>query len=119
MSIKTTSGAPLLEIRRRGQLIAETIRGMGYQEYVVDDLRQAAIERHLEVIGEALRRIADDDPPTLNRIDASRGFIGLRNVIAHGYDRLVQRRIWEAVTQELPVALTEVDELLEELGVTA
>ncbi len=116
MTINLKSGAPLLEIRRRALLIADAIDGLAYEQYVADQQRQASVERHLEVIGEAFRRLSDGDRETVDRIEASQGFIGLRNVIAHGYDRLVLERIWNAVTDELPSVVVQVAELLEELG---
>jgi len=116
MPINWRSGAPLLEIKWRAHLVAELVEGVTYERYLDEPQRQATFERHLEVIGEAFNRIARADEETAARIEKHQGFIGLRNVIDHGYDRLVQSKIWDAVTEELPAGALQVATLLEEFG---
>ena len=116
MSINPRLGTPLLEILRRARFISEATAGVTYEQYAADPQLQALVERHLEVIGEAFRRISDADEATADRLETAQGFIGLRNVIAHGYDRLVHQRIWDVVTGSLPSTIDQVSSLLEELG---
>ncbi len=40
--------------------------------------------------------------------------ISFRNVLAHGYDAVVDQRVWQAVTTEVPILLVEVRGLMEE-----
>ena len=116
MDISPRSRAPLLEIRRRTRLVKEAVDGLSYEAYLGDLQVQASVERHLEVIGEACRRLTDDELVIAERIEDLRTFIGLRNVIAHGYDRLVQETIWEAVTVDVATLDNQVSRLLDELG---
>lgn len=69
-----------------------------------------AIEREIEVIGEATRRILDvqDDFPISN----ARQIIGTRNNIVHGYDKVDEAMIWSIILKHLPILKTEVESLL-------
>ena len=116
MPINERSAAPLLEVQRRAGLIADAIAGTSYGQYLAEPQLQAIVERHLEVIGEALNRIARSDPYTASRIFDLRGFVSLRNVISHQYDKLVYETVWETVTDELPLLVTDITTLLRELG---
>jgi uncharacterized protein with HEPN domain len=53
-----------------------------YSNYRQNTLLKRAIERNLEIIGEAMTRILKEDP-TL-QIENSKKIIGLRNQIIHG-----------------------------------
>lgn len=69
-----------------------------------------AIERNIEIIGEAVNRIIKANPefPITN----ARKIIDTRNRIIHGYDSVSEDIIWAIVVRELGNLETEVDELL-------
>ncbi len=69
-----------------------------------------AIERNIEIIGEAVNRIIKVNPefPITN----ARKIIDTRNRIIHGYDSVSEDIIWAIVVRELGNLETEVDELL-------
>lgn len=69
-----------------------------------------AIERNIEIIGEAVNRIIKANPeyPITN----ARKIIDTRNRIIHGYDTVSEDIIWAIVVRELGDLETEVDELL-------
>ncbi|RAI95199.1 uncharacterized protein DUF86 [Algoriphagus yeomjeoni] len=48
-------------------------------EYKKNSMRKRAVERHLEIIGEALNRILKRDPLFEDRIKNARSIVGLRN----------------------------------------
>ena len=48
-------------------------------------LRQA-VERNLQIIGEAVGRLRRDDPETADRLSEHERIVGFRNVLVHGYD---------------------------------
>jgi len=76
-----------------------------------NDLKaRKAIERNIEIIGEAMKRITDIEPDIL--ISDSRKIIDTRNRIIHGYDKISADVIWLIVTRYLPVLNKEVKELL-------
>lgn len=79
---------------------------------------RSAVERQLEIIGEALSRLAKAAPDLAERIPGARSAIGMRNVLIHGYARVDNETVWRTATEAVPVLRTEVAELLLELGDT-
>jgi uncharacterized protein with HEPN domain len=76
-----------------------------------NDLRtRRAVERNIEIIGEALSRILNRDK-TLT-ITNSRNIVDTRNRIIHGYDSVSDDIIWGIVIRHLPVLQTEIQTLL-------
>ena len=73
---------------------------------------QQAVERNLEIIGEATKRILEINP-NIN-ISNSRKIVGARNRIIHGYDDIDNTEIWSIIINSLPILKKEIDELLKE-----
>lgn len=69
-----------------------------------------AIERNLEIIGEAINRILKEDPAF--PIENAKRIIGLRNQIIHGYDSVSDENIWGIITVYLPKLKSEVDTMI-------
>ena len=77
------------------------------------DLRtKRAIERNIEIIGEAMSRILKSEEKLV--ITDSRKIVDVRNRIIHGYDSVSDNIIWGIVIKQLPVLRVEVEKLLEE-----
>jgi uncharacterized protein with HEPN domain len=83
-----------------------------YDSYIKDIRLRRAIERNLEIIGEAMSRILKEDPDF--EIEHARRTIGLRNQIIHGYDSVSDENIWGIVMNHLPNLKIEVDHLIQE-----
>ncbi len=78
-----------------------------------NDLRtKRAVERNIEIIGEAMNRILKKDKTI--EITNSRRMVDLRNRIIHGYDSVSDDVIWATVIRYLPVLRAEVEQLLGE-----
>lgn len=56
------SAAFLWDVRAAGLRIATFTDGLDSDGYVADELRKSAVERQLEIIGEALNRLRKVDP---------------------------------------------------------
>jgi len=69
-----------------------------------------AIERNIEIIGEAMDRILKADPGF--QITDSRKIVDTRNRIIHGYDSVSDDVIWLIVNRYLPILEKEVAMLL-------
>lgn len=59
-----------------------------------------AVERNLEIIGEAINRILKVEPAI--QITHARRIVDTRNRIIHGYDTVSEDIIWAIVIRELP-----------------
>ncbi len=83
-----------------------------FEEYVADIKTKRAIERNLEIIGEAANRIIEKYKNfKLNNVEK---IIGTRNRIIHGYDKISDDLIWSIVINHLPKLKYEVTGLLDE-----
>jgi uncharacterized protein with HEPN domain len=85
-------------------------------EYLGDWIRQSAVERQLEIAGEALSRVRRTDPDTAARIPEIVAVIGTRNVIAHRYDDVDHVRVWAMLEDDVPTLITALAALLTEVG---
>lgn len=82
-------------------------------EMYQNDLRtKRAIERNIEIIGEAMNRILKENNSI--EISNSRKIVDVRNRIIHGYDSVSDDLIWGIVIKNLPVLKTEVSQLINE-----
>jgi uncharacterized protein with HEPN domain len=83
-----------------------------FQDYSSDVKTKRAVERNLEIIGEAVNRISKKDENL--EITDKRKIISVRNRIIHGYDQVSDELIWSIITQYLPVLEKEVRQYLNE-----
>jgi len=83
-----------------------------FESYSSDILLKRAIERDLEIIGEAINRILTIEPefPLMN----ARRIVGLRNQIIHGYDTVSDENIWGIVMNHLPKLKLETESLIQQ-----
>jgi uncharacterized protein with HEPN domain len=81
-----------------------------FEHYCNSKILQRAIERNLEIIGEAMNRIMkiDNTIPIQN----AKEIIATRNKISHGYEQVNHTIIWGIVMKHLPILKSEVERLL-------
>ena len=75
-----------------------------------DIMAKRAIERNIEIIGEAMNRILNQNPNI--EITNSRKIVDTRNRISHGYDSVSDDIIWAIVIRDIPKLQIEIDDLL-------
>lgn len=71
-----------------------------------------AVERNIEIIGEAMNRILKDFRDI--KITNSRRIVDARNYVIHGYDSLSSDILWSIVINHLPLLKTEILALLQD-----
>ena len=81
-----------------------------FDDFYSDLLLRRAIERNIEIIGEAMNRILRIDE--LIAITNARKIVDARNYIIHGYDSLSPDILWSMVINHLPRLKKEVVALL-------
>lgn len=94
--------------------IQEFTTNLTHSAYLDSGLIQSAVERQLEILGEAARRLSDEFQQAHPEIDWRR-IIGLRNILIHRYDEIRQQTIWTTVISELDPLLTQLEILLSSL----
>lgn len=102
----------LEDIRTAAAFVLDKTRGKSLADYASDDVLRPAVERHFEIIGEALNRLTRRDPDTARQITDAPQIIAFRNVLIHGYDAIDHTRVWDAVQHSLPTLHDQVTSLL-------
>ncbi len=72
-----------------------------FTQYSNDRRTQLAVERSLEIIGEAASRVSTSFRNAHPEIPW-RQIIGQRNVLIHEYGEIKQERIWKTVRENIP-----------------
>lgn len=81
-----------------------------FEKYVSDLKTKRAVERELEIIGEAFKRILKKDNNF--QFENIHKIIGTRNRIIHGYDSVSDDLIWSIVINHIPLLKKEIEEKL-------
>ena len=105
----------LTDIEQASADIESYIGAMTPEAYLADGRTQAAVERKFEIIGEALNRLHRDHPHLGHRIPQLRRIVDFRNLLSHGYDRVLPQRVWNYAQVNLPELRRIVHALLLEL----
>ena len=83
-----------------------------FEQFNSNTLLQNAVERNIEIIGEAMNallKITPDIP-----ISSARKIVNTRNMLIHGYDSVDEATIWVIVRKYVPILQREVTDLLDE-----
>ena len=77
------------------------VAGKVLADLVSDRTLQLVLEREFEIIGEALYRLRSMAPDSFAKIPSGNRIIAMRNILAHGYDRVDYQILWDASKLEL------------------
>ena len=99
----------LVDILDAAAGIRSFIHGFDLPAYQQDAKTRAAVERKLEIIGEACSRIRDKDPESFVLLVYAHQVIGLRNRVIHGYDSVDDAIVWDVVSNKLDSFVVQVE----------
>lgn len=105
----------LEDIRQAAGAIRQFTAGRTLEDYRSDGMLRSAVERNFEIIGEAMNRIAKQDPETAVDIGDHARIIAFRNILVHGYDLIDDQQVWKVVQEQLPTLQQQVETLLREV----
>lgn len=81
--------------------IQRFIQDRAFDDYLRDDLLKSAVERQLEIVGEALGQLRKSDPEIAAQIADLPRVVAFRNVLIHGYASVDDVLVWGVVTDRL------------------
>ncbi len=93
--------AYLWDMLDAARMVEQLSSGLDFTQYSNDRRTQLAVERSLEIIGEAAGRVSAafcDAHPDI----PWRQIIGQRNILIHEYGQVKQERIWKVVRENIP-----------------
>ena len=106
--------AYLNDARAAIDAIGDFTRGKTFDEFTVQPLLRSAVERQLQIVGEALAQLARVDPALAGRIPNLPRIVSFRNILVHGYAVVDHDQVWSAVQKRLPELRAVLERLLGE-----
>jgi uncharacterized protein with HEPN domain len=101
----------LLDIKQAALNIDIHLEGRKvFEAFATNITKRRAIERELEIIGEATNNLLKINPSLT--ISSARKIVDLRNRVIHAYDNIDETIVWKVVVKDIPVLLREVEQLL-------
>lgn len=100
----------LYDIKESISSIDEYFEGeKNFEKFKKNKILKRAIERELEIIGEATNRILKIDAGI--EISEARRIVNLRNMVIHAYDSVDDIIIWGILSKDIPKLKKEIDNL--------
>lgn len=90
---------------------SELAHGMSFEAYMSDARSRRAIERVVQIIGEAASKVSReyrDTHPEVPWIPV----IKQRHILVHDYGQILDERIWRVATVHVPVLITVLESLV-------
>jgi len=103
----------LLDAVRACEAILGFLEGRDFQEYEENVMLRSAVERQLEIVGEALGKAAEQDDSVEDQIPSLPRIVALRNRVIHGYDTVDDEVIWTITQNHVPDLKSRLDDLLD------
>ena len=105
--------ALLWDMRKFARQAHELVKRIAFERLDEDPIRKLALERALEVLGEAARRVSAEFQGQNPQI-GWRDLVGQRNILAHDYGKINHRRLYDSTRRMVPSLLVELNRILGE-----
>jgi uncharacterized protein with HEPN domain len=93
--------------------ITSFVTGEDFDSYCRNPLLRSAVERQMEIIGEAMAQMARRDPESANAIQDVGRIIAFRNLLIHGYATVDNRVVWGVIESSLDSFRSALRKILE------
>lgn len=111
MSAPKDDRAYLWDMLTAARAVVGFVQAKTLDDYLDDLMLRSAVERQVEVIGEAARRVSDALQVTHPEIPW-RSITAQRHVLAHDYGEIKHDRIWRVATEHIPDLIKLLEPLL-------
>jgi len=106
----------LLDVQVATDRIGRFTQGKSFEQYLADEMLRSAVERQFGIAGEALSRLAKDDPGVAAQIPDYGKIVAFRNILIHGYASVDDRIVWGVIENYLAQLRAAVRRLLDTPG---
>ncbi len=111
MKPEDKDAAYLCDMLESAKLVRQFVENVLFINYERDRKLQLAVERAIEIIGEAAHKVSDSFQQAHPEIPW-RGIIGQRNVLAHEYGEIKQERLWLVAKERIPDLISKLEPLI-------
>ena len=101
----------LTHIVEAATLIASYINGVSKDAFLRNPMRQDAVMRRIQIIGEAVRHLSHEVVASIPDFPAKEAR-GMRNVLVHNYEGVNLDRLLETAVQDIPAIRNAVEKYL-------
>lgn len=91
--------------------IENFIKNISEEKFLKDKLRQSAVVREIEIIGEATKNLPEEFTKKYTNIPW-KDIAGMRDKIIHHYFGLDLEEIWKVIKEDIPKLKDEINEIL-------
>ena len=111
MPRKKNDSAYIWDMLQAAKLVREFSMNQSFQDFLEDKMRRSAIERQIEIIGEAANRLSKEFQADHSEIPWNR-IISQRHILAHEYDDLAYEILWNVVSIHIPSLIEKLERIL-------
>lgn len=104
----------IADILEAAQRVMRYCEGMSHDEFISDQKTQDAVTRNIEIIGEAVKNISEQ-VKTRNTAIPWRNIARMRDRLIHGYFGINWDIVWEVVSRDIPILVSELKKELANL----
>ena len=108
MPLAESDAARLWDMLTAAREVVSFVDGVTVEAYVADRMRQRAVERSVEIIGEAARGLSREFRDAHPDIEW-RPIIAQRHILAHEYAAVLPSRLWRVATVHVPELIARLD----------
>ena len=101
MTAEKSDDVYLWDMLNAARNVESMCAGRSLADYLQDLILRSAVERQIEIIGEAARHVSKSFQDEHAEI-AWRPIMAQRHILAHDYGEIDDRRIWNVATQHVP-----------------
>jgi uncharacterized protein with HEPN domain len=101
----------LLDMLNAAQAVVSFVAGRTFEQYEADLMFRSAVERQVEIIGEAARGLSDTFKAAHAEIPW-RPIMAQRHRLAHEYGEIDNRLIWTVATVHVPALIQQIAPLI-------
>lgn len=106
-----SNDAAVFDMLRAAEATLRHVAGKTRDDYEREELLRHAVERSIEIIGEAARRLTNEFREQYPQVPW-RVIIATRHILAHDYDEVDNDIVWRIVTNHIPVLMEQLRPLI-------
>ena len=90
------------------------MKGINLENFQSDDMRQDAVIRQLEIIGEAAKNISEKTKKQYSEVEWKK-IAGSRDIFIHTYFGVNLERVWDIIKKDLPDLKEKISKIRKDL----